>query len=159
MRLSFSRDATNFENNLMGRTKQLPEEIRALFRTLKPYRGGNNALWALNEIDNADKHALLGIGSGAFIFGASFLLSETPQSFGLPIRPMWDSANQEIELGIFPIQENSASKVDFGLFVAFDEIEVAHGEPVVMFLRQLARGVEYILNAIDSECRRIGVFK
>ena len=37
----------------------MPPEILALFRAFKPYKGGNDALWALNKLCNAKKHCAL----------------------------------------------------------------------------------------------------
>jgi hypothetical protein len=37
-------------NNAKGGCKDLPAEITMLFEGFKPYKGGNNALRALNEI-------------------------------------------------------------------------------------------------------------
>ncbi|HTW25743.1 MAG TPA: hypothetical protein VME92_01345, partial [Acetobacteraceae bacterium] len=42
-----------------GNCKHLPDEILSLFVSFKPYKGGNNAIWAINKIANGTKHALL----------------------------------------------------------------------------------------------------
>src|ERR1022692_4111514 len=56
----FGGSAADFENNL-GRCKDIPKEIHALFRAYGPYRGGNDFLWALNKLAVTDKHKLLTI--------------------------------------------------------------------------------------------------
>src|SRR5436190_12345909 len=55
----FGPDELHMLNNLSGGCKDLPTEIRDLFKSFKPYKGGNNALWALNELCNVPKHMLL----------------------------------------------------------------------------------------------------
>jgi hypothetical protein len=46
-------------NNLAGGCKDLPQEIQTLFSGFEPYMGGNDILWALNELCNAPKHKTL----------------------------------------------------------------------------------------------------
>lgn len=51
----FGNDATAFDNGCTS----VPEEIRAYLRQFRCYKGGNEALWALNVVCNRDKHALV----------------------------------------------------------------------------------------------------
>src|SRR5205085_4950693 len=53
------RDSNNFEKTLNGWRGQLPQEISDLIRGLKPYKGGNNTLWALNALSGTNKHGIL----------------------------------------------------------------------------------------------------
>ena len=46
----FAGSLTEFETNALGRCKDIPQEIVALFARFKPYKGGNDLLWALNGI-------------------------------------------------------------------------------------------------------------
>lgn len=39
--------------------QMVPEIGRFIVDTIRPYKGGNDALWALGKIDNTDKHRLL----------------------------------------------------------------------------------------------------
>jgi len=52
-----------FETSANGNCKDLPPEIITLFRGFKPYKGGNDLLWALNQIVRANKHAVLAVFS------------------------------------------------------------------------------------------------
>src|ERR1700724_3807712 len=73
----FGPTETDMLNNRKGGCKDLPTEIGDLFEAFKPYKRGNNALWAMNELCNAPKHKLLyplamgydglGIGGGLTI--------------------------------------------------------------------------------------------
>ena len=47
---------------IRGRCRDLPDEIKALFREFKPYKTGNNALWTLNELGNKVHAALVPVG-------------------------------------------------------------------------------------------------
>ena len=50
-----------------GRCKDVPEEVRAVFSTYQPYKGGNDFLWALNEVSITDKHKLLSVAVGTLL--------------------------------------------------------------------------------------------
>jgi len=45
-------------SNSLGRAKDLPKEIHSLFCGFQPYRGGDDVLWALNEVCVADNTKL-----------------------------------------------------------------------------------------------------
>jgi hypothetical protein len=50
----------------------LPEARKAIDR-LKPYKGGNDALWRIHELDNIDKHRSLFTVAPHFLFTAQWL--------------------------------------------------------------------------------------
>jgi hypothetical protein len=54
----FSSDAAHFDSKVNG-CKTVPEDIRTRLRTFRAYKGGHEALWALNNMCNRDKHALV----------------------------------------------------------------------------------------------------
>ena len=49
------RDVNEFETAL-GKQKKLPADACALIRALKPYKRGNDFLWALHYLNKGDKH-------------------------------------------------------------------------------------------------------
>jgi hypothetical protein len=52
------------------------EAIEAIDR-LKPYKGGNHALWLLRNLDNTDKHSfILPIGENVIVGGVSLKADE-----------------------------------------------------------------------------------
>ena len=148
-------------NNLAGGCKDLPAEIRDLFKGFKPYKGGNNAIWALNELCNAPKHKTLYpvvIGSGGASLGGNFAIG----SGGIRLQsPAWDSEKNEVEFVRFPdgaIQGNP--NFNFALTVAFDEVdEVIRSQNPIGALRAMTGEVERILVATERECRRIQLIK
>jgi hypothetical protein len=58
----FVRSAAAFESHMKTRCKYIPEGLYYLFSAYQPYRGGDSALWELNEISLTDKPKLLRIG-------------------------------------------------------------------------------------------------
>lgn len=90
-----------YESEKARKTKRmLPEAIEAIDR-LKPYKGGNDALWRLHELDNIDKHRSLFTIGHAFLFtadwysGAYFMKAENPLFSGVESK-----VEQDIQLEI-----------------------------------------------------------
>jgi len=118
-------------NNKKGGCKDLPTEIADFFAAFKPYKGGNNTLWALNELCNAPKHKMiypLSLGSGTVGLGGNFAVAG-----GLRLIPPargWNSEKNEIIFATFPdggTQGNPNFNIAFT--VAFDEVdEVIRGQ-------------------------------
>jgi hypothetical protein len=42
-----------------GKIKYLRQNVIDVLNTIKPYKGGNDALWKLSKLNNIDKHRLL----------------------------------------------------------------------------------------------------
>jgi hypothetical protein len=155
----FGPTETDMLNNAAGGCKDLPPEIRDLFKGFKPYKGGNNALWAMNELCNAPKHKMLYpivIGGAGLGLGGNFMVG----SGGLQMGPQrWDSEKNEMEFARFPdgaIHGNPNFNVAFT--IALDDVdEVIRGQHPVKALRAMTGEVERILVASERECRRIGL--
>ena len=66
----------------------LPEAVEAIDK-LKPYKGGNDALWRIHELDNVDKHRSLFTLAPDFLFtadwfeGTYLLKADSPQFAGV----------------------------------------------------------------------------
>jgi len=143
-------------NNATGGCKDLPPEITALFISFNPYKGGNDLLWALNELCNTPKHKII----IPVQTGGALHFVETGIYTG-PTRvtaPEWDAEKNEIVL----LRGGSGSEIDyegsFSFTVAIDDAqEIVGGEPPIGALRAMAAEVESILMATEAECRRIGL--
>lgn len=79
-----------------GRCKHLPKKIVDLLRAFKPYKGGDNRLWALNELCNTNKHA--SIRPVAIASGGIEYRNITANDRASVIPPVWDRAKNEMEL-------------------------------------------------------------
>jgi hypothetical protein len=71
--------------------RMLPEAIEAI-DGLRPYKGGNDALWRIHELDNIDKHRALFTVAHDFLFtadwlpGAYLLKADNPLFIGVEAR-------------------------------------------------------------------------
>lgn len=143
--------------NSLGRSKDLPKEIQSLFCGFQPYLGGDDLLWALNEICVADKHKMvIPIGAGAFRTAASVHVTGW---FSMPDPHVWNRAKNEME--VVTILEGSTFEYDFDFrtFVAFNEIGVIDGKPVFSVLHEIGSKVHRILIGMEAEARRLKIIK
>jgi len=55
----FGKSKDIFENEVRRKTKKLPRDAVNLIRSLKPYKGGNDLLWSIHDLNREDKHIRL----------------------------------------------------------------------------------------------------
>jgi hypothetical protein len=160
------KDVKWIDNQING-LKYLPPEIRALFRSFDPYKGGNDTLWALNELCNVKKHAALvpinAKGNNLAVRPGRHLLSGQARSVIMrgPVRITFgpfDTEKNEIEVGVYPLGVNAHTDTEFSFLVVFQHPEkVISGQHPVFLLDAMRREVERILSDTEAECRRIGI--
>jgi hypothetical protein len=151
---------TDMLNNSKGACKDLPSEIRSLFEGFKPYKGGNNALWALNELANTPKHKMLlplAIG-GAGVYFSTITIGPRATGQTAFLAPVWlRDKNQIVFLRTAPETDISYNG-NLSFSVALDDVdEVIRGQPPAATLRAMAGEVESVLMATEAECRRLGL--
>lgn len=137
----------------MGCTS-VPEEIRACLRNFQAYETGYRALWALNQMCNWDKHALIratiiGLGDDRILL--------TRGGVEPPKNPLWDYAKDEIEL--FRTNTNPEYDLRFTLEIAFDGPGLLAGKRIVPALNAFLDAVERVLLILEAEMRRLGFVK
>ena len=137
-----------------GPSEEIPDEIFAVMLKFKPYKGGNDSLWALNELANANKHRLLrAVGIATAGIETRNLEMQGGARFAKPMR--WDSDKSEMEIARVP--EGGYIDYDFVVptFVVFNEPEVLTPYPADAVLNGMASEVESVLMAVEIEARRI----
>lgn len=141
----------------LGRAKDIPEKIHPLFCGFQPYKGGNDTLWALNEAANTDKHKMvIPIGHavrpyGTSVRGTGFLSMPNPH--------VWDRTKNEMILIELGPGATFHYDFQFTFHIAFHDIDVIDGKPVIRVLNQFGCVVQSILAAIEAEARRLGIVK
>lgn len=118
-----------------------PGAVRAI-DAAKPYKGGNEALYTLHELDIADKHhalltTLVAVGEAAIEVKTTLQNFKAPP-FALPNfqTPLNDG---DVFFVCAPGVENQ-TRIDFE--VALCEPEIIKGRPIVRALRHLAKEVD-----------------
>jgi hypothetical protein len=147
-------------NDKAGRCKDLPAEISSLFAAFQPYKGGNNAIWALNELCNTPKHKMLyplamgaGIGMGGNA-SVNTIVELVPWTVG------WNSEKNELILVRIRDPSGIKGQLNFNgtVTVALDDVDqVIRGQHPVKVLRAMIGEVERVLVTTERECRRIGL--
>jgi len=151
----FARSAAEMANSL-GRSKDLPKEMQSLFCGFQPYLGGDDLLWAFNEICNGDKHKyIIPIGTGMVRRAAGV---EGTGFFEMPTTHVWDRTKNEMELLTLGVESTYKYNFQFSFFVAFNDIQVVDGQPVLGVLDELGSKIESIFLGIEAECRRLKIF-
>jgi hypothetical protein len=152
----FAGSVAQMANSLV-RSKDIPEQIQSLFCGFEPYKGGDDLLWALNQICNGDKHKMvIPIGTGLVRVGAKV---RGRGFFEMPDPHVWDRTKNEMVLITFGPKTEFKYDFDFRIFVAFNEVQIVDGQPVVRVLHRLGRKVQRILVGIEAESRRLGFVK
>jgi hypothetical protein len=144
-------------NNLAGGCKDLPPEIRSIFAAFRPYKGGNNTLWALNELVNTKKHKLL------IPVAMTSMQVEIPALVrGDPLVMEYfavDGAKQEITfLRVRSEGQHLKYEVNITPTIAIDHSEeIIRGQHPISLLDAMRGEVERVCMATEAECRRMGL--
>jgi hypothetical protein len=156
------KDKNGFDNSIGNALDGANSRAKSLVRHLRPYRGANDTLWKLHNLDIVDKHRLL-IGVGAVY---KHLVIE------MQMEVPWESeeiAFPPIALNpadkMFPLQDGdelfrvkSQAREDgpgmkepkFTFEIAFGDGESVLGEPMVPTLRDIHRYVSRIVAIADK---------
>jgi hypothetical protein len=172
----FAKDKAHWGNAVRGGCSDLPSEIRSLFEKCNAYKGGNDTLWALNELCNAKKHFALvpfRIGSASLMLEVESetgpMLSRTGQNFkvagyyglvGGPISPtsrQWCAEKNELLLLRTPPKNNVRYDANIAVSVAIEGVEILRGKPAIGVLYEMSQVVAKIGGATEAECRRSGI--
>ncbi len=156
----FSKDSTTFENNLAGSCADVPKGLWPLLRHYKPYLGGEDFLFALNQMCGSNKHALIipvvTATMSAAVDMAAIGFCSAPYPY-----PVWDKAKNEMWL--FTVHRSATNQfkcnLGFHINIAFGEVGLLHNCPVFSNLEKFIWMVEIILDEIESESRRLGFIK
>ncbi len=152
----FADDPAQLEITIKGRCKNLPPEIVAVFRSFKPYKGGNDALWALNKLRQGIHTTLVpfGIAMGGMHI-AHMQICGGAQLFA----PTWNSATNEITFMRTAIDAKFDYKIRVSLNVALGDIDILKNVPAIDALRGMFGEVKKVVAATETECKRLGFWK
>lgn len=150
--------------NEKGGCKDLPPEVRALFRSFKAYKGGNNALWALNELCNAPKHQLLYplqiAGGTTEMKPRSMVVSPREGQIFELHAPRWDREKYELVFARMPTDVEFCGDFNVTFTVALDDVdEVIRNQHPVAVLGAMAREVAEVINLTETACKAVGLIR
>ncbi len=155
-------DPTKYEAKKRGKIEGARQETFDAIDALKPYKGGNDLLWALYRLNNIEKHRLLlTVGSQAAGIHAGQLMASlarrmntfpaeavdsfetmdvliVPADKGFPLK-------EGFQLYIGAVDEEPNPKQQFTFEVALNEPGIIEGKPLLATLHQLTTLVDGIV--------------
>jgi hypothetical protein len=154
----FCKSASNFKSRIGSCCKRFPQEITGLFGSFEPYDGTNNLLFAINELCNSSKHRII-------VPVASAVGVNLPYMEGvggtLPIRintgGLFDREKNEITYATTERGIQLKYYAEFSFGVTFDNVGPLEGYPVAYNLDAMIRAVTEIIDATETETRRLGL--
>lgn len=141
------------------------QEAKKAIDALKPYKGGNDTLWHLHQLNNIDKHRLI------MTVGATDRAHSVTPATMEQIRKTWNGSHPGVplpssitgyaffepsrtphfplkagdELIRLPVDSELNKQMKFLFDIAFGESEVVHGQPLLETLHKMAKLVSDIL--------------
>ena len=120
----------------------LPQIERLILDEVKPYKAGNNHLWALNKLDNTDKHNLLVMSLGKLL--VSKLTATSSDGASICIESATLIVGQEINMAAVG-GPGADIKLDYEVTapveVVIKELGVIEDEPMLPTLLNMAQAV------------------
>lgn len=150
----FGQSDVDIQYRYKGASKNLPIEVFDFMVAFQPYKGGDDLLYAMNELRNMPTHEEI-LKLKLVTSGGTVMMNSGAARFKR-IPPLWDDAKNEMELFRTPTLEYPDLKFQFGVLVEFAEMDSVRGKPVGALLDAMARKVESIVAALEAESRRLG---
>ena len=165
-RLPHCKSADAFQSGYNGKIKGTPKCAVDLIKKAEPYQGADNPFWRLHQLDIADKHKLL-VPVGVAHKGTtnSYSLADvlnaypdattinlfdmpTAEGIGIIVPKLTFPLEDGTEIYRIParLRDNPLAQMnmnpEFSFDVAFGEVEVVEGEPIIPTLHRLIAFVE-----------------
>jgi hypothetical protein len=148
-----------FERAMGELRKKLPPEICKLVVKFKPYKTGNDHLWALNKISGTNKHGIIrpvGIYTGDVHVKSGWIGGPGGGTVG---NPGWDRDKNELVIARVRSGGEFHMNFHFTPHIALNDVEIVDGQPVEGVLSYLIGIVEGIVMAFEAEAKRIGLIR
>lgn len=151
------KDHQTYEREKVRKTGGISSEKLKLIDSVRPYKGGNNVLWAIASLNNTDKHRLLiTVGStfGSVDIGAllvaqmrKFMKDDDIPEMPLFIRPADNlfPLKRGDQLFIDSPHAELSPQMQFRFEVVLNEKGVAEGQPVISTMESMINEVEKLI--------------
>lgn len=130
-----------------------PILLQPFLSEFRPYKGGNNTLWDLNQIRNANTHRFI----VRTTIAAHPILSFRKAAISGPsiFENKWNPEAKELEYMRVGIGSELEYRSRFAVNVTFCGIEAVAGKAVIPTLEAMADEVARVVAAIELECYRL----
>jgi len=142
----FARSARYFKKSASKKIRKIPTAAKILIKRLKPYRGGNDFLYCLHELDIRDKHRTLTLctiymGSWSGTFSCDHPIDVSAG----PFAPL----EQGVHLFTFPTGAKFEQNLGITFTISLADVEGANGEPIIDLLTKFVRLCERIIGIFE----------
>jgi hypothetical protein len=157
-------DLQKYEARKINDTRGISNSAISLIDAIKPYKGENDTIWRIHELNNIDKHrTLVTVGSsfqsmdiGAHMIAAIRALS--PKHRDIPDMPLFLKPADNL----FPLKPGSElfidepnaepnPKMQFRFNVVFNEQDIVTGEPIIDVIQSMIDGVTALAPVFSAE--------
>ena len=140
----FSGDAKEFmASGTQRKINNFPAAARPIIEGLKPYKGGNDLLWAINRVRNEDGHVfLIPLGTLGKVQSVSFMKIHNMEILDLKEMHRLDEGIPFAKLqqgSVFKPREGFEDKAKIKIVgqVAFGDVDIVQGQPAVTTLNKM----------------------
>jgi hypothetical protein len=146
-------------NLITGRKvcEDVPPAIVAVFERFKPYKGGNDTLWALNKFRNATHTKLVPIA----VRGADISVRRSGISTGelIILDPIFDSEKYELPFARSAVENHHAFGASPTFSIGFEETIATNSRHAPAFLKAAVNMADDIVEAVEKACVALGYIK
>jgi hypothetical protein len=151
------KDLQTYEREKVRKTKGISSDKLKLIDSIRPYKGGNDTLWAIATLNNIDKHRLLmTVGStfGSVDVGALMIaqMRKLMKNKDIPDIPVFIRPADNLfplkrgdELFIDSPDAEVNHKMQFRFEVVLNEKDIVEGQPVITALESMIKEVEKLI--------------
>ena len=154
-----------YEKEKGRKTKGISQSALNLIDKAKPYKGGNDILWEIHELNNIDKHRLLvtvGSSFGSVDIGAHMqeLMKTSFPNFDMPEMPVFIKPADILfplkygdELFIDAPDAKPISNMKFRFNLVLNEPGIVEGKPITGLVQSMIAEVENLITIFDEETK------
>lgn len=156
------KDVETYEKEKSRKTEGISDEAKSLIDSVKPYKGGNDTLWQINELNNLDKHRLLvtvGSSFGSLDVGAHMhaMMKKSFPDHDFPSIPLFIKPADilfPLKVGDELFSDSPEAKeipdMQFRFEIVLNEPGIVEGEPVAEVLRSMIDEVDKLVPLFES---------
>lgn len=149
----FAGSRDGFESNSTQKKIKLlsPDHIK-IIHSFKPYKGGNDLLWSLNQLSNTDKHRMIvpigGMSPSVNMNLVAKPLGTIPHKFSIP--KAMSPLEKSTVIFIYPEGLQFEGDITVLFDITFRNTDPIECQPVITVLNELSSLVKRIVEAFET---------
>ena len=145
----FADDEIKWASKVKPRNRKYSDKVADKLSTFRPWKGGDNLLYSINDLANADKHRVI----TPIALGVSDKVIRGYQAhsdFVSILNPRWDPVKKEMTLMIVGSFTRLASidEAEIKAYFGFGDIAELKGVPAIGYLQETRKVAQTIINEL-----------